>query len=227
MTEKEKEIERYIEKLSVKIRENYLKTQAITDGNLRWNELNPIRNEIFTALNCKLYHAAITLTTFFIERMMKLALIYNEAGYATAFDENNIAYAAAVDKYDNGDFTFAKSLKKCCSLGLMTKEQKVKLENERERTRNGFAHGSASKILENKESRFIIQAKDSDIGIEYRIPAKYSHPFLQAVAFQDVVRSRAFAYFQLAHDTLRMLEETQRQKTLQQIKSESDELSID
>ena len=109
-----------------------------------------LRTSVFEVAKCELlefHKASITLTNNILERLLKLALIYNETGigskpveqWNSIFDEPNKKF---------GSLNLGNSIELCKKHNLITKEEKDFLFNIiKELMRNGFSHADISKIL--------------------------------------------------------------------------------
>ncbi len=109
-----------------------------------------LESTVYQIVNCLIleYHlAAVTLTNNFLERLLKLSLIYKVVGTDPIPIENwNSVFEGPNNNY--GSLMLANSIIECRNEGLITESEKEFLFNKiREMMRNGFSHADASKIL--------------------------------------------------------------------------------
>ncbi len=109
------------------------------------------RTMIYEITDCLILEfniAAITLTNHLLERLLKLSLIYNEAGIGYLPIENwESVFSEPNKKYSS--IGLGNSIEKCKKNGLITESEKVLLfDTIRNIMRNGFSHADPSKVLE-------------------------------------------------------------------------------
>ncbi len=118
-----------------------------------WPELDPLRHEICLCIIFGFCQAAITLTNHFLESLLKNALIINDSdkekidqvqqeGIITSVKKK---YKPGLESY--GDKNLNKTIDHACTLGLITKEQKKKLHEFREKFRNAYSHSDKKKTF--------------------------------------------------------------------------------
>ena len=87
----------HIEKLVTGLRENayanYDKLSYYMNDNLDWDEMNYLKSEILGCLLLNYCQASITLTNHFLERILKLGLIYNDV------KRSSISHIDDLDRY--------------------------------------------------------------------------------------------------------------------------------
>jgi hypothetical protein len=112
-------------------------------------DLGTVIFEINKCLILELNRAAITLTNFLLERGLKLALIYNEAGVGPKPVENwTEIFSGPSKKYNI--INLSTSIDQCRKVGLLTQVEKDYLyDTIRVLMRNGFAHADPSQIIKN------------------------------------------------------------------------------
>jgi len=113
-----------------------------------FNELNTLIFEINKCLILEFQRATITLTNNLLERLLKLALIYNETGIGPKpIDKWNSIFGEPNKKYSS--IPLGNSIEKCKKLELITENEEIFLFNTiRKLMRNGFSHADSSEILE-------------------------------------------------------------------------------
>jgi hypothetical protein len=150
----------FVEELNKIMFLNYKAMESLFENQYGYPELDPVRAEICRCLVCGLNQAAITLTNHLLEMSLKTCLIFQyskknkgaDTGIFDFFDEG-------VKKYDNVDL--GQSINAACTIGLLTKEQKILLHNFREKFRNAFSHGSLEKTFgDNATKAKVITTKD-------------------------------------------------------------------
>ena len=114
-----------------------------------FSELGTIVIEINKCLLLEFHRASITLTNNLLERLLKLALIYNEVGHLPKPTETwNEVFKEPNRKYNT--IQLGNSIELCKKFNLITPHEKNYLfEIVRQTMRNGFSHADSSKILEN------------------------------------------------------------------------------
>lgn len=163
-----------------------------------FDEFNSLIFEINKCLILELNRAAITLTNHMLERLLKLALIYCEAGIGPKPIENwNDIFTEPNRKYNS--ITLANSVEKCKKHNLITeKEKKVLFNTIRELMRNGFSHADSTKILENLpnesemyHANLINPTNIQKVGLNQKII-----PFMQALQLEEFAKEHAKDYFE-------------------------------
>jgi len=121
-----------------------------------WPELDPLRHEACLCLIFGLYQAAITVTNHLLESLMT----YGLATYAVKpeTDETKVRgraitflveqYGPALKEYSS--INLGDKINRACSRGLITKEQKKRLNRFREEIRNAFSHADKGKTFGDK-----------------------------------------------------------------------------
>ncbi|QJW91516.1 hypothetical protein HNV11_20090 [Spirosoma taeanense] len=112
--------------------------------------LHELVSPIFEINKCiilQFYRASITLTNMLLERALKIALIYNEAGIEPEPIENwHSTFSEPNHKYSN--FKLANSIDKCKKEGLISEAERDVLSNNiRTLIRNGFSHADPTEVL--------------------------------------------------------------------------------
>jgi hypothetical protein len=160
-------------------------------------ELQTMIYEINKCLILEFHRATITLTNHLLERLLKIALIYNEVGvgpiptdqWNSVFEEPNKIY---------GSIDLGNSIEKCKKLGLISAEEKVILfDTIRDLLRNGFSHADSSKILSNLpndskafEGNLLNPTDIKEVTINQKVI-----PFLQALQMENFAKTTAKDYF--------------------------------
>lgn len=136
------------------IKRHYLSVRDAYKNHYDWPELDPLRHEISICITFGLCQAAITLTNHLLESLLKYSLIINH-GKSVKKSEEEIEgrvissfveqYDEAIKLYNNKNLD--KTINRCCTLGLIPKEQKKQLHVFRERFRNAYSHSDKSKTF--------------------------------------------------------------------------------
>ena len=172
-----------------------------------FQELGPPIFEINKCLILEFYRASITLKNNVLERLLKLALIYHDAGIGPQPTENwNSIFEGPNKKY--GSIVLNTSIDYCKKLGLISTEEKDVLDNIiRELFRNGFSHADSSKILADIPESIMFEASISN-PTEIR-PVKVDFkkiPFLQAVQMDEFAKYNALKYFVFVFELIHKIE---------------------
>jgi len=162
-----------------------------------FRELDTLIFEINKCLVLEFDRAAITLTNHLLERLLKLALIYNETGIGPIPTEQwNSVFGEANKKYCS--ITFSKSIDQCKSNGLISEKEWDYLYNTiRELMRNGFSHADSNKILVDfPEETKVFQGnfKNPSEIKEMNLNQK-EIPFLQELNMESFAKEAALIYF--------------------------------
>ncbi|MGE0018234.1 MAG: hypothetical protein AB7S72_01095 [Draconibacterium sp.] len=173
-----------------------------------FNELEGTVFEINKCLILEFYRASITLTNYLLERLLKLSLIYNEAGigpqpfeeWGSTFEEPNKTFSR---------YVLANSIKECRKLDLITESEKVILYDKiRELMRNGFSHADSTKILkEIPDETIMFQGSFSNmkdikpISVNQKII-----PAIQAILIENFAKENASNYFDYVFELIQKIE---------------------
>jgi hypothetical protein len=174
----------------------------------RFRELEPFIYQVNTCLILDLHSASITLTNHILERLLKLGLIYNEAGTgAIPVEKWNSIFLETNRKYS--DIPLANSIELCRKFELITAEEKRFLfDIIRELMRNGFSHYDPSKILAGlPDETFAIHGNFSGQGEinQIRLNQKVI-PFLQAEHMENFAKENSSFYFDYVFELIDKIE---------------------
>lgn len=180
-----------------------------------FSELGTIIFEINKCLILELHRASITLTNNLLERLPKLALIYNEAGigpkpadqWGSIFDVPNIKYSS---------IALGNSIEKCRTLELITEDEKTFLfDTIRDLMRNGFAHADSTKILSGIPAETVMfQGSFSNPSEITPITVKQiAVPFIQAIHIENFAKANAAFYFDFVCNLIKKMDQTFRKKS--------------
>ena len=163
----------------------------------RFRELEPLIFQVNKCLILDLHSASITLTNHILERLLKLGLIYNEAGIgAIPVEKWNSIFMEPNRKYS--DIPLGNSIELCKNFELITTEEKGFLfDIIRELMRNGFSHSDPSKILAGLpdetvafHGNFSGQGEINQISLNQKVI-----PFLQAEHMENFAKENSSFYF--------------------------------
>lgn len=168
--------------------------------NSNFKIFSELQGPIYQQVSClilKLYYPSITLTNFILERLLKLALIYNQVGIRkipldkvdTVFEEANKTY---------GTLNLGNSIEQCKSKGLITEAERNSLYNNiREMFRNGFSHADAGKIMVNApDKQEVVQVNISNIDdIQKLVLNPKVNPTMQYIYTESFARANYIQYF--------------------------------
>jgi hypothetical protein len=163
------------------------------------NELDFISDEIKWCLILKLYQAAITLTNHYLEKGLKLMLIYHtsERKKITNLNDTKTWYSAS-DSFNDKNLNY--TIDKCCTLGLISSKQKKQLHEFREVLRNGFSHSDMSKLFGRKQVPIAFGNLDGSQEIEHGEVIVSKFPFLQGIAQKQVAEDNALEYLNFIYN---------------------------
>jgi hypothetical protein len=173
-----------------------------------FSELEGTVFEINKCLILEFYRASITLTNNLLERLLKLSLIYDEAGigpkpvedWSSTFEEPNKKYSS---------IPLGNSIEKCRKLDLITEEEKVFLfDTIRELMRNGFSHADSSKILNGipDESTMFQCSFSNPTEIKPVTLNQKTIPFIQAIHIENFAKENAANYFDYVYDLIKKID---------------------
>lgn len=174
-----------------------------------FSELGGSIFEINKCLILEFHRASITLTNNLLERLLKLSLIYNEAGigpkpvedWSSAFEEPNSKYLS---------IPLGNSIEKCRKLDLITENEKVFLfDTIRELMRNGFSHADSTKILNGiPDEMTMFQGSFSNptdikpVNVNQKII-----PFMQAIHVENFAKENAANYFDYVFELIKKIDQ--------------------
>jgi hypothetical protein len=185
------------EALSTAMAKNFSKVYPFLNTSFGQYELDAIHHEICYCLLLDLTQASITLTNHLLEKHLKLLLIYNEKGrdrQAQSLNDLNDLYGEASAQY--GSLDLNDTINRCCTRGLISKEDKKHLHKYREVFRNGFSHADMSKIFGDAKIPLAMGSFTDPSRIETGEFRVADIPLLQGVAQKQVADTHAFEYYQ-------------------------------
>lgn len=174
-------------------------------------ELGSVVYEVNNCLILGLYKASITLTNYLLERLLKIALIYNEAGIGPIEDLSNLdeIFREPNEKYNA--IVLSQSIKKCRELELVTEsEAKVLDKKIRDLLRNGFSHADSTKILKDmpNESKMFQGSFSNPKGeLKGIIINTKINPVFQAIHMSDYAIQNALPYYDFVFNLIFRIEE--------------------
>lgn len=163
-----------------------------------FSELNTILFEINKCLLLEFNRAAITLTNNLIERLLKLALIYQEVGIGSKpIDKWTEIFSEPNKKY--GQLKLGNSIELCKKDNLITeKEKQILFDHIRVLMRNGFAHADSSEIMADFPNDSLgFQASLSnprdikEVRMDYKVI-----PFMQELQMENFAKENSKPYFE-------------------------------
>jgi hypothetical protein len=199
-----------------KLDKNFDKQSKYFDFNLKvFNELGTLIFEINKCLILDLNRASITLTNNLLERLLKLALVYNETGIGSKPVENwDSDFSKPNSNY--GSMQLGNTIEKCKKFNLLNENEKVYLfDIVRELMRNGFSHADTNKILSDLPDSlkmFEISLSNPTEIKEVNIKHK-SIPFLQAIHLENFAKDNANYYFDYVFNLIFRIEQRLIEKT--------------
>lgn len=170
--------------------------------------LHPIVNEICDCLYLNHKYAALTLTNYLFEAMVKMSLILYHGKDNVLVGNHNFedAFKEEIQKYNKG--------KLHANLELLFKDRLIS-ENEKERLldlkdlfRNPFSHSSDNDYIEGTTTDIIIgDFNDPEHKVEYKRIGVNSIPELLVQTRLEFMRKTCLAYFCEVHTFLTLLDE--------------------
>lgn len=174
-----------------------------------FSEFNTLIFELNKCLILELNRASITLTNHLLERLLKLALIYNESGFGpTPLEEWNEKFGEPTKKYNS--ISLGNSIELCKKKNLITDSEKNILFNTiRVLMRNGFSHADSTYILANipdETPMYVGNLKRpndnlKEIGVNQKII-----PTFQAIQMESFAKENAKPYFHFVFDLTHKIE---------------------
>ena len=165
--------------------------------------------EINKCLILGFYRASITLTNHVLERVLKLALIYNEVGLGEIpIEICSDVFSVPNEKY--GDKHLGNTIELCKKENLITENEKSLLfDRIRELMRNGFSHSDPSKILKDlPDETTIYQGSFSDPSDSKEIKLNYkSIPIFQEIQMESFAKDVAFDYFKFVFGLMKRIDD--------------------
>lgn len=158
------------------------------------DSLNPIIHQVCDCLLVDANIAAITLTNFLIERVLKLGVIMREGnGKSYNFNESlDQLFKHEIDNYD--DKNMEQTINKSKSLGLITKEEAKELKGIKEKYRNPFSHASHKEILVGATTTITKLSSSNPNEIKEETVDISTFPLLQGFGLSEYCKKHAFNY---------------------------------
>ncbi len=180
------------------LNKNYPELSKYFDFKLKmFNELDTLIFEINKCLILEFHRAAITLTNYLLERLLKLALIKNEVGIdPIPIDKWNLVFESPNKKY--GSINLGNSIDKCKVFEIITDdEHRILFNIIRELMRNGFSHADPGKTLAGLPDELIAfqgnlnnPGEINEVGLNQKVI-----PFLQALNMETFANEASKPYF--------------------------------
>ncbi len=201
--------ELFADSFSKSLNENFPKYSKYFDFDLQvFCELNTLIFEINKCQLLEFHRATITLTNHLLERLLKLALIYNETGISAIETQKwNSTFAEPNKRYSS--ISLGNSIEINKKLGLISNSEKEFLFNViRELMRNGFSHADSSKILEDlpddSEMYQVSFSNPNDIK-KVNINQKVI-PFMQEIQMENFAKASSNQYFDFVFNLIFRIE---------------------
>jgi hypothetical protein len=179
-------------------------------------EFDHVIYEINNCLIMQLNKASITLTNYLLERLLKLALIYNEAGIGPVQDLNDLDAKFKEPNRKYGSILLNESIKRCKESDLITDGEEIILDKKiRDLLRNGFAHADSKKILkdlpdESKMYQGSFSNPNSELK-EITLNTKIN-PTFQAIHMDDYATANALPYYDFVFNLIGLIEKRLKDK---------------
>lgn len=172
-------------------------------------ELSSTIFEINKCLILGFHRASITLTNNVLERVLKLALIYNEVGInPIPLEDWNETFSKPNEKYSS--LPLGNSIEKCKKENLITiNEKNILFDKIRELMRNGFSHSDPSKILKDLpdeipsyQGTFSNPQDVKEINFNHKII-----PVFQSMQMDEFAKENAFEYFKFVFRLMKNIDD--------------------
>lgn len=173
-----------------------------------FTELRPLVYQITNCLILESYIPALTATNYLLERLLKIALIYNDVKIESVeLEKLNSLYDIPNKKYVK--LPFEKSIEKCRTSGLIDDSEKEFINIKiRPLIRNSYSHGDPTKIsntLPKKSKAFVASFNEpgqlKEIDFE-----KHYIPTFQSQLFDDFAKQNSLTYFDFAYKLINNIE---------------------
>ena len=173
-----------------------------------FSELKPLIYQINYCLILELHIPALTATNYLIERLLKIALIYNEVrNISVDITQLNSLYDLPNKKYIK--LTLEKSIEKCRAFGLIDDAEKEFLnEKIRPLIRNSYSHGNSTIISKTlpQEAIAYVGSFSEPSKLEEITFEKHFIPTFQSQLFDDFARQNSQIYFDFAYALISNIE---------------------
>jgi hypothetical protein len=210
------EIEIFEKAFIENLNKNFPKQSKYFDFRLRvFCEFKTLIFEINKCLILEFHRASITLTNNLLERLLKLALIYNEVGIGPKpIEKWNEIFKIPNEKYLQ--IELANSIEKCKKYNLITEIEKQFLFNKiRVLMRNGFSHADSTHILSKFPDNTVMYKTTFDnpsiiqeVGIDQKLI-----PEMQSLQMQNFAKENSLEYFDYIYNLIFKIEDRLLEKT--------------
>jgi len=187
---------------------NFALLDGIIDDELLWPEMRYVRNEILDCLLIGNNQAAITLTNHFLEKSLKMALIYHSTGGKRVdFEGQMHTYDQALADY--GDSDLAQTINACAGRArLIDKETKETLHGYREKFRDPYSHANAARTFGDLTASAAILSTEKPSNYKIQVNKIASMPYMHGIIQKQLADRDAFQYFKYVYETHKLLEES-------------------
>ena len=170
-----------------------------------------LRTTVFEISHClmlELYKSSITLTNYWLERLLKMALIDNEVGLKPIpIDQWNDIFEKPNKNYNS--INLSTTIDYCLKNSLITQPEKDFLYTViREQIRNGFSHADSNKILSDIPEQMSGYHGSFDGSQELRKVSLNQKliPSIQSALIDDFAKNNALNYFEFVFELMRKIE---------------------
>lgn len=166
-------------------------------SNTNLHILKPLLSDIQEICDClflKKYMAALTLTNFLFETMVKLTLVYHEADERTLDDGYNFEtmYENELNKY--GDRCLSNNIAELYKKGVITSEERDRLFDLKDIYRNPYSHGSNNQYVKGATTILFSGRLGCDKIKESKVSVT-GNPCLLLNARREFVKRSGLSYF--------------------------------
>ncbi|MNK15429.1 hypothetical protein D3C87_335670 [compost metagenome] len=172
-------------------------------------EFRPLIYQINNSLIVESHVPALTATNYLVERLLKIALIYNEVKIESVeLERLNSLYDLPNKKYIK--LNFDKSIEKCRNLGLINNSERNFLDTKiRPLIRNSYSHGDPTKITNTlpKKTKAYVGSFSEPGKIDEIDFEKHFIPTFQSQLFNEFAEQNSKTYFDFAYNLISNIED--------------------
>lgn len=170
--------------------------------------LSPIVEQICDCLYFQHNYAALTLTNYLFEAMIKLSLILHTGKEKALSGDNSFEeiYSEYIEEYKSGDLH--PNIEKIYKLGMITTLQRDRLLDLKDLFRNPFSHFSGNSYINNTSTDIYCgDLKDPQLNIVKKTIKVDSIPKFMVDARLNFMQKYSLSYFCEIHNYLILLDE--------------------
>lgn len=196
--------------------EAYIEVRDIFTTPYEWPEIDVLRHEVCLCLIFGLYQAAMTMTNHMLENLLKTSLGYKDSFDNFEPDDEDKSTESLInslkpsfEKYD--DQNLHNTIGAAYGKGLISEDQKDKLQKFREDYRNAYSHAEKGKIHKDREipiQGVHLDEESKEFEVEPETEQKIADlPFIHGQAQYYHAKAHAPAYFRYVDDLVWQIKE--------------------